>query len=52
MRSWASMGAEAPALMESVGPREPRVSFPGGDSWCRAITLELSGGVRLGITAC
>lgn len=41
-----------PFVIESVGATEQRMSFRIGDSRCRASTLELRSGVRLGVTAC
>jgi AraC-like DNA-binding protein len=42
--------ATPPFQVESLGA-EQRVSFRVADSWCRTSTMELRGGVRLGVTA-
>jgi AraC-like DNA-binding protein len=41
-----------PFVVESIGAAEQRMSFRVGDSWCRASTIDLRSGVRLGVTAC
>jgi AraC-like DNA-binding protein len=42
---------ELPFVVESLGV-EQRVLFREGDSWCRATTIDLRSGIRLGVTTC
>jgi AraC-like DNA-binding protein len=41
-----------PFVVESLSAAEQRMSFRVGDSRCRATTIELGAGVRVGVTAC